>query len=1192
MMIPSFVPEKKDNSKLKFLKFLSSNHILRLILILSIIFLPCSLYAQQVKIMPLGNSITHGEHGSNPTGGFRDDLADMLINEGINFDLVGTLNDGTDYYPYHEGHPGRASWYLADNITSWLSSTNPDIILLHIGTNDINDGRSNITIVNDIERILENIWSYNSSATVLLADVIPRNDSDNYTNTNLCRQIHDLSVEKLASGKPIRFVGQNEIYITHDNWRYNLLYDAFHPNNTGYNAMAKTYFNILMNELTGTSQFITDNFDRSSLGITWQKSDPYTLSSNKITTSSGGDYWWKPAVYAAEMDPITVSFSWGSDVASSADGNAGLALHLQGASPASDGYLVYKEAETNNLKLYSLSSGSVSQLIHEISGIQGSPVQGDEFRVSIYSDYQGCHFSCFINDNYDGDLIDPNNLHTGGDDHFAGIMLAGTSNNIIDDFKMTHIKGNADNIHVVYGDEQEGEPGAKLSDSLVVMVTDKNGYPISGVSVDFQVTQGEATIDPPNATNHFDLESENATVTYPMQIMTDAVASNGKYVEVPQEYADDSSAKVAFSFNVAEEADFVIWGRVQSGDGYHDSFWVNVDEQADVKWHISGNYDWAWKKVHDDNAYEPVIFHLTAGPHTLYINNREWGSKLDKVIITSDMSYDPSSLRKPVTDYYLTNSTGRAYAVVTLGYVSGQVKVNASSPNFSDYEVFSATVLTDQIPTSITIVDGNNQNGLPNETLPKPLTVEIKDAESNIIANIGVKYEIIQGSGASLAETGTVVTDAQGRTSNTLTLGSNYGTYKVQVSCPGYSVSPAIFDATVSNAILAISGNCTYYNNSVAINDVTLTTSGSSVKSATSGTDGTYQIQSLDVDGDYTVTPERAIFNDWASHLITTYHAALAVRYYAGLTSLTTNQAKAADVDKSGSVDAYDAALIAQFAVGLSRQESSYIGEWLFIPAYRSYFGLNTDYSGQDYTGILLGDVTGDWDQTYNTNKQAEQEPIVWLNNINVTKDEIFKIPIELNQNEDIISWQLHLKYDPESIQYLGTEKSAEGSGLQLIQNITEEGNVYLGMYSFSENANELSAMLKFKAIGADGKSTQLNVPFFQINNGLAKHSYAEISINSEVPETFALFQNYPNPFNPSTTFRYQLPETGYVKMIIYNITGQQIAILENKEKQAGEHTLLWSGLTQDGSSLPSGVYFCHLHFGNQLKTIKLVKIK
>ncbi|HRJ86575.1 MAG TPA: T9SS type A sorting domain-containing protein, partial [Ignavibacteria bacterium] len=96
--------------------------------------------------------------------------------------------------------------------------------------------------------------------------------------------------------------------------------------------------------------------------------------------------------------------------------------------------------------------------------------------------------------------------------------------------------------------------------------------------------------------------------------------------------------------------------------------------------------------------------------------------------------------------------------------------------------------------------------------------------------------------------------------------------------------------------------------------------------------------------------------------------------------------------------------------------------------------------------------------------------------------------------------------------------------------------------------------------------------------------------INTYIPEKFRLYQNYPNPFNPVTTIRFDLPassSSSMVKLIVYDITGREIAILYNGEYKAGQFETLW-----DASNLPSGVYYYRLTDGNFNDVKKMVIVK
>ena len=94
------------------------------------------------------------------------------------------------------------------------------------------------------------------------------------------------------------------------------------------------------------------------------------------------------------------------------------------------------------------------------------------------------------------------------------------------------------------------------------------------------------------------------------------------------------------------------------------------------------------------------------------------------------------------------------------------------------------------------------------------------------------------------------------------------------------------------------------------------------------------------------------------------------------------------------------------------------------------------------------------------------------------------------------------------------------------------------------------------------------------------------------LPTGVRLFPNYPNPFNPSTTIRYEIQHTTQVNITIYDIRGKKVCVLQNALKEAGEHSVTWSGTNITGQPLPSGVYFCVLNTNTTSNTQKLVLTK
>jgi len=88
-------------------------------------------------------------------------------------------------------------------------------------------------------------------------------------------------------------------------------------------------------------------------------------------------------------------------------------------------------------------------------------------------------------------------------------------------------------------------------------------------------------------------------------------------------------------------------------------------------------------------------------------------------------------------------------------------------------------------------------------------------------------------------------------------------------------------------------------------------------------------------------------------------------------------------------------------------------------------------------------------------------------------------------------------------------------------------------------------------------------------------------------PKEFTLEQNYPNPFNPSTNIKFNFPQDSEVSLKVYNMLGQEVAVLVNEQMSSGLQTVKF-----DASNLSSGMYIYRLQAGNISKTKKMMLIK
>jgi autotransporter-associated beta strand protein len=161
------------------------------------------------------------------------------------------------------------------------------------------------------------------------------------------------------------------------------------------------------------------------------------------------------------------------------------------------------------------------------------------------------------------------------------------------------------------------------------------------------------------------------------------------------------------------------------------------------------------------------------------------------------------------------------------------------------------------------------------------------------------------------------------------------------------------------NDLHAISGLVRYYADNTAIAGVALFLEGEASLTMTTGSTGAYSFADLRA-GNYTLMPDKQ--SDVRQ--ITAYDAALVLQAAAGMRTLSANETLAADTNRRDGVTALDASYILQKSVGLIPGTFPNAGtHWVFSPSQRTFTNLAADQLNQHFTGILLGDVSGNWSQ-------------------------------------------------------------------------------------------------------------------------------------------------------------------------------------------------------------------------------------
>ena len=94
------------------------------------------------------------------------------------------------------------------------------------------------------------------------------------------------------------------------------------------------------------------------------------------------------------------------------------------------------------------------------------------------------------------------------------------------------------------------------------------------------------------------------------------------------------------------------------------------------------------------------------------------------------------------------------------------------------------------------------------------------------------------------------------------------------------------------------------------------------------------------------------------------------------------------------------------------------------------------------------------------------------------------------------------------------------------------------------------------------------------------------------MPVTFTVSQNYPNPFNPNTEIKYGIPSQEKIEIVIFNILGQRVKTLVNREQEAGYYKITWDSTNDFGKLVSSGLYFYSIKAGKNHSMKKMMVLK
>jgi lysophospholipase L1-like esterase len=212
-------------------------------------------YNRPLKIMPLGDSITYGVMGTDDkdSGGYRTELWKKFVAAGLKVEFVGSQSNGPNSLnnKYHEGHRGWAIRKIAASVNTWLNISQPDLILLMIGTNDARNN-SLTTMINQFSALIDQITSQSPRAQLLVASIPPVHPAAQpplrtlrtiYFNT----AIPAIVESKVAEGKKVHFVDMRSLTVNELTSSLSLDMDnGVHPNAQGYRKIANFWYDAVI----------------------------------------------------------------------------------------------------------------------------------------------------------------------------------------------------------------------------------------------------------------------------------------------------------------------------------------------------------------------------------------------------------------------------------------------------------------------------------------------------------------------------------------------------------------------------------------------------------------------------------------------------------------------------------------------------------------------------------------------------------------------------------------------------------------------------------------------------------------------------------------------------------------------------------------------------------------------------------
>ena len=804
-------------------------------------------------------------------------------------------------------------------------------------------------------------------------------------------------------------------------------------------------------------------------------------------------------------------------------------------------------------------------------------------------------------------------------------------------------------LESIAGGNQEGVPGETLANPFVVEVRDADDNPLEGIVVTFVVLTGGGSLSATTATTDANGQAES-TLTLGISSGTNSVEVSVEGISRTEVFSAEASLPLPepttlsivlgdnqtgltsealvnpFVIEVRDQYDAPLAGvtvtfAVSEGGGSLSSGMVMTDANGRAESTLTLGSEPGTNTVEvsvegisrtevfsaeaslpppapttlsivsGDNQ-EAVIGEVLANPFVIEVRD-QYDAPMAGVTVTFALLTGGGSLSATTG---MTDANGRAESTQTLGSDPGTNSVKVSVAGISRTEVFSAEAsLPPPVATSLSIVLGDNQNGLTGEVLAFPFVVEVRDQYDNPLAGVTVAFAVSEGGGSLSATTAT--TGVHGRAESILTLGSNFGAHTVEVSVEGISQTVVFnavaggleFDLSVPSGIsfvhvpLKIASVDGMAQTIESVGDLYDVLGGAAtVKLLITYNRDTLQWNSYLGDESRGDSEDRVLTADLG--IIASMKTPVSVRL----------SGKALGVDGMGSISLNRGMNL----VGLPLKDSR-------IMRVSDLLAL------EGIAGVVSTIIVSD-DRRFKTVGQADDD-----GDIHVTGGGAFiliateAVTIDIS-GEGWTNSPVMLAAPP--IARAGVEAGDTTPVLALTGSISTDGTglnkagVHVTVKNLTTGKSVTTAMLNRGYRGVDyqitavdmgtgqagrigdvleisAQSTALPIRFDPVRHIVTSDDVERSRIHLpdlvayEIPAKTELLSNYPNPFNPETWIPYGLANDTNVQISIHDIGGALVRQLALGHQRAGDYTqpgraAYWDGRNNVGEHVASGVYF------------------